>query len=235
MKKTMYIPRGQEKCFNSLTCENIVVNGSLKVEGEIRAKHIRGKGFVYANVISAESMTANTIDAGMVIVDRLLAERVAAVEIHAAQNMAVSCYLEAELVKAGRIAMADATISELISDEVIYLKPKRRGLLGTLFASYVRAKWTALFYRKPTGSVRKPQGPVTPPAEAEPVSPTADMAEMVELLNDPEFLHVRTLYYLSKQMDCVVQFVPREAITGEFTSKLEPELSLLPFDEEDAA
>lgn len=219
MKKTMYIPKGKECHYESLTCDNIIVEGSLRVDGEIRSKHIRGKGFLCANVISAKTVTACAVDAGTVVCDRLIAERVAAVEVHAVESAAISCYIEADLVKAGKITLADAAIADLVADEIIQLKPKNRGLLGTLFASYIRAKWTALFYRAPKEAKRKAktaEQQAEQPAEAQApefnVSPI-EAAEVETLLNDPEFLRLKAMYRLSQQMDYIWQLRPKQEPT----------------------
>jgi hypothetical protein len=45
--------------------------------------------------------------------------------------------------------MSRNTVGEIEADEVIVLSPKRRGILGALFASFVRSKFAALFAKRP--------------------------------------------------------------------------------------
>jgi hypothetical protein len=140
----MYIPKGEECRFDRLTCERIVVDGSLHVDGKLKTKHISGKGFLYAKHITASSVTADTIDADTISVDSLIAARVEAFSIRAVQNVTVSSLIKAYCVKTNSITYAEGEIIDLHADEVIKLPPLRRSLLSTLFAGFVRSKWCAL-------------------------------------------------------------------------------------------
>jgi len=110
MNKTMYIPKGQECRFDNLTCERIVVNGNLYVNGRLNTKHICGKGFVCAKWITATSITANTVDADTIATDTLIAKHVNAFDIHAVQSIAVSSLITATHVKTGHITYPFAEI-----------------------------------------------------------------------------------------------------------------------------
>ncbi|MDR1130860.1 MAG: hypothetical protein LBL15_00380 [Oscillospiraceae bacterium] len=220
MKKTLYIPKGQELRFENVSCERLIVAGSLIVDNAIKAKYVCGEGFINANYISARTVTADVIDAGTIITDKLMAGRVTAVEIRAVQSMAVSSYIRAGYVKSAKATFADAEIDDLDAGEVVKLAAKRRGLLGTLFASYVRAAWTALTFRNPekagteTGkdADAAESAPVTGQT-AEAVSP--DAAETLRLINDPEFLRLKAMYALANGSGYIWQLVPRPEPAGK--------------------
>lgn len=146
MKKTMYIPKGQGLAFDNVTCENLIVNGSLTVSGSIKAKHISGNGLIIADSISASSFSGYHMYAKIIVVDKIVANQVWADEIHAVHSMAVSSFIKASSVKTGKITASDTDIENLETDEFIKLSAGKRSLLGTLFASAVRSKWATLMY-----------------------------------------------------------------------------------------
>ena len=192
MNDTMYIPKGQEALYENLTCENIVVDGVLEVAGTLFTKHISGKGFLFAGAIRAESIAVSDIDAADIAANTLLAERVRTVDLHAVQSAAVSCYLEAELVKAGRITLAESNISELIADEIIQLTPKKRSLLGTLWAASLRSKRTRWFHKSP------PVDAIVEPVEAAPIVPMQVLTEDEKLLASEDFQRLKAMYHLQQ-------------------------------------
>ena len=220
MSKTMYVPKGETVLLDNLTCEQVIVNGVLHVIGDIQAKHIRGKGFIFAGNISTKSITACTINAGTIVTDRLVAERVTAVKLHAVQAAAVSSYLEADLVKSPKITVADANIADLIAEEVVQLKTRRRGLLGTLFASFVRSLWTALVY----GSPRDHEADEPDTVEDEdddnedaeytaiegsaPMNTPLHITDAEALTHDPEFVRLKSMYQLTRDRGYIWQLVP---------------------------
>jgi len=218
MKKTMYIPRWQECNFENLTCERIVVNGSLHVKGSLKTKHISGNGFVYAELITATSITAHTVFAGSIATDTLTAAHVNSYDIHAVTSMAVSVFVAADNVRTGHITYADAEIRDLQADEAIKLPPRQRGLLRTLFASFVRAKWAELTSRKVNEESGRNNGNAddhdiqefSARDTAAPVSfVSPDLEEAARLLNDPEFLRIRALYKLTQETGDSWQIVPK--------------------------
>ena len=154
MAKTIYIPKGQECRFDSLTCGRVVVDGSLHVSGSLRARHISGKGFVYGKRITASTVAAHTVEAETIAADAVIAAHIAAADIRATRSVTAATLVTAARVMTPHIAYADAEISDLRADEAVKLKPKRRGLFRTLLASCVRSKWAALT----SGSAAKETG-----------------------------------------------------------------------------
>jgi hypothetical protein len=144
MKKTMYIPRGQTCEYDSLTCERVVVNGFLKVAGEITAKNIQGSGIIAANMIKADTLVCDNLTVGNVVVDQLMAKRVSAVEIHAISSLSVSSYIEAGYVKTPKAMIAEAEIEDMDAGEIIKLKPKERSLWAMLISSQLNSLWVWL-------------------------------------------------------------------------------------------
>lgn len=219
MKKTMYIPKWQESRFSNLTCERIVVNGTLYVDGKLSTKHISGNGFIFAKWITATSITVNIVDADSIATDTLAAAHINAFDIHAVQSIEVSTLVTANYVKTGRMIYADSEIRDLQADEVIKLAPKRRGLLRTLFASFVRSKWTELTQRDRQKKANcdfdnvETTGPsvqdISSPENANPV----ELEEAARLLDDPEFLRLKALYKLTQETGYIWQITPKTTPT----------------------
>jgi hypothetical protein len=149
MKKTIYVPKGTELAFKTLTCENIVVNGSLRTEGAVRAKRISGKGFVFAGSVSADFVSANDICADTIVTDTLVAKRIEATEIYATHEILASRHIRADFVKTGRLIAAQSAVSEIEADRIVKLSPKPRGILRMLFVAFLRSKFAALFAKRP--------------------------------------------------------------------------------------
>ena len=215
MEKTMYIPKGQECRFEDLTCERIIVNGNLHVDGRLKAKHICGKGFVYAKWITARTVNADTVDADSIAADTLAAAHVNAFDVNAAQSMAVSSLITADYVRAGHFTYAGAEIRDLQADEAIKLPPGRRGLLRTLFSSFVRTNWAVLtHWAQSAETARCPEctEPQAPTGQANAIGP--ELEEAARLMNDPEFLRIRAMYRLTQKTGDIWQIVPKAAPTG---------------------
>jgi hypothetical protein len=152
MRKTTYIPKGTELRVKALTCENIVVNGSFRAEGAVRAKRISGKGFVSADSVSADFVSAGDICADTIVTDVLIAKRIEATEIYATHEILASSHIRADFAKTGRLIAAGSAVSEIEADEIVKLSQKPRGILGALFAAFVRSKFAALFAKRPKGT-----------------------------------------------------------------------------------
>ena len=142
--KSVYIPKGESESYGCLVIDNLVVNGHLNVENELKARHISGHGVITAGRISADDIAVDEIETSSVICKRLLAKRVSTAEVFASDCTVVSCFLEASYVETGRLTTALSTVSEVNADEVIRLTPRKRGMLLTLFLSALRSIWLAL-------------------------------------------------------------------------------------------
>lgn len=147
--KKLYIPKGETRHYESVESGNIVVDGCLKVDGAIKARHISGRGVIQAGAVSARTVTVMDVEAAHIVAETLTAERVCAVEVHISGAAAVSCRLEAQLVEAGKLTVAGCEIGELRCDDVVNLPAKHRSLLGTLLAAFFRGLWCSWFCRAP--------------------------------------------------------------------------------------
>ena len=241
MKKTMYIPKWQESRFENLTCDRIVLNGSLHVDGRLKTKHISGKGFLYAKWITATSITANTVDADTIATDTLAASHVYAYDVHAVRSMEVSSLINANYVKTGHITYCDSEILNLEAGEAVKLAPKRRGLLRTLFASLIRTTWAELFSARPLirhgfddenadsiqSSFTQEATQIQTQAEAIGADEKADamppeLEEAARLINDPEFLRLKALYRLTRETGDIWQIVPKAEQTDRAVAPAYP-------------
>lgn len=142
--KTVYIPRGESRNYTCLITDNLIVNGHLNVENELKAKHISGCGVIAAGRVSADEITADEIETSSIVCARLMAKRVSAAEVFASDCAVVSCFLEASYVETGRLTTALSEVGEVEANEVIQLAPKKRSMIMTLIMSALRSFWLAL-------------------------------------------------------------------------------------------
>lgn len=142
--KTVYIPRGESRNYTCLITDNLIVNGHLNVENELKAKHISGCGVIAAGRVSADEITADEIETSSIVCTRLMAKRVSAAEVFASDCAVVSCFLEASYVETGRLTTALSEVGEVEANEVIQLAPKKRSMIMTLIMSAPRSFWLAL-------------------------------------------------------------------------------------------
>lgn len=142
--KTIYIPKGETVCYENLVTGRIVVNGCLKVLGDIKAKSIAGSGVIYAETVSADDIRVDDLEAASVTCRSLLAKRVQTPQLIVSDSAAVSCYLAASYVETGRLTVAASEICEAKAEEIIHLAPKKRTLFGLLLVSALRSLWTRL-------------------------------------------------------------------------------------------
>lgn len=142
--KTVYIPKGETITYESLVTDTLIIHGCLNVTYGVKAKHICGDGVIHAGTVSADTIRAADIECSTITCEKLLARRVSAAEVFASVSAAVSCFLSAAYVETGSLTVAINEISEVKADEVINLKPKKRGLLRMLIASSLKAWWLSL-------------------------------------------------------------------------------------------
>ena len=139
--KTIYIPKGETVSYESLVTEYLVVHGCLNVTYGIKARHICGNGVMHAGTIAADTIRASDLECSTITCEKLIAKRVSAAEVFASDSVAVSCFLSAAYVETGRLTVSISEISEVKAEEVINLKPKKRGMLRLLITSALKAWW----------------------------------------------------------------------------------------------
>ena len=142
--KTMYIPKGETVTYESLATGRLVVEGTLKVSQDLKAKTNSGQGFIEAGRIAADSIQAEDLESSSIVCGRLIAKRVETSELFVSESAAVSCLLSADFVKARRLAVALSDIDQLSADEVVNLTQKKRGLFRFLLAARLRSWWMRL-------------------------------------------------------------------------------------------
>ncbi|MBR1566220.1 MAG: hypothetical protein IJ649_05605 [Oscillospiraceae bacterium] len=142
--KTLYIPKGESRTYESLAIDRIVVHGSLDVKNGLKAKRVTGHGYVTAGTISADVISVDEVETARVTCKRLMAKRVYAAEVCASDSIVVSCSLTAAYVETGKLTTALSEIDEVRADEIVNLRPRRRGMLLTLLASALLSLWLSL-------------------------------------------------------------------------------------------
>lgn len=188
--KTIYIPKGETVCYENLVTGRIVVNGCLKVFGDIKARSIAGNGAVYAGSVSADDIRVDDLEAASVTCRNLLAKRVQTPQLIASDSAAVSCYLAASYVETGKLTVAASEICDVKADEIIHLPPKKRTLFGLLLVSALRSLWTQLTTPaakdKPVDAEWKPLEPDIPQVQAEDppkAKEDPELARMIAVFN----------------------------------------------------
>jgi hypothetical protein len=197
MKKTIYIAKGEIARYESLTCQDVIVSGCLTVTGGITAKRISGSGIIRANVIKADSVVADDVTAGDIITNRLAVKRLSAVSAHAAESMAVSCYLEAGYVKTPMAILADADVEDMQADEIVRLSPKRHSLYGALLLSSLKTffTWLRVTVKDLFDDTLRKNGYERAEVSADKPDAGPELSEEdAALVNDPEFRRFAALY-----------------------------------------
>ena len=142
--KTIYVPRGETVTYESVVTENLIVHGCLNVIYGVKARHIAGDGAIHAGTIAADTIRVTDLECSTITCEKLIARRVSAAEVFASDSAAVSCFLSAAYVETGRLTVAISEISEVKAEEVINLKPKKRGMLRLLITSALKAWWLSM-------------------------------------------------------------------------------------------
>lgn len=142
--KTLYIPKGESRTYESLAIDRIVVHGSLDVATGLKAKLITGHGYVTAGTISADVIEADDVETARVTCKRLMAKRVYAAEVYASDSVVASCSLTAAYVETGKLTTALSEIDEVKADEAVNLTPRRRGMMLTLLVSALLSLWLSI-------------------------------------------------------------------------------------------
>ena len=65
--RTVYIPKGETVCYESLVTERVIVEGCLKITYGVKAKDICGHGVICAGTIEADTVCIGSAEASSVI------------------------------------------------------------------------------------------------------------------------------------------------------------------------
>lgn len=172
--KTVYIPKGETVCYETLETDHLVVKGCLKVTYSLKAKTISGNGVITAGTVSADDICVDDLEATSVTCQRLIAKRVQTPELFAFESAAVSCFLSSAYVAAGKLTVALSEVDEVNADEVIHLRPRKRSLFRLLLASALRSFWIALTARPLKTEVMDADfEPIREPKEGKVIRPAA--------------------------------------------------------------
>ena len=164
----MNIPKGKTACYDSLTVGSITVNGQLKVKGVLTAKHIQGCGHIEAAEVVCDTLRADTLRAETVTAQKIAVKKLFVRDCRASAAIVAADFAESAIMRTARLTVSLFCINELATDELIVLPQKKRGMLGTPFAGWLRS----LFSRPP----KKPRkAKAAKPAKA-PADPKKEQA-----------------------------------------------------------
>lgn len=184
--RTLYIPKGESRTYESLNIDRIVVHGSLDVRNGLKAKRVTGHGYVSAGTISADVITADEIETSRVTCKRLMAKRVYAAEVYASDSVVTSCSLTAAYVETGKLTTALSEIDEVKADEIVNLHPRRRGMLLTLLASALLSLWLSITTPREKKQTAKKQKRGKSSAKTKETKPASPETKTGDGTADPE-------------------------------------------------
>ena len=232
MMKNLYIPKGRALHYETLSCQDIVNDGVLEVEGTLHARNITGKGVIDAGTISARNVAAMDVECAVLISETLVAERMCAAEVKLSVSATVSCYLEAEYVEVPKLTVAKHSIGTLKAEDVVTLPEKKRGIAGTLLAGFFRRLWLSLSRRIPMDAeyvqIKEPEAKdAQAPQEKTGAQAQADtnMAD-ADLEDDFEFKRLKAMYRLLRESGYTLRITQREAPAAAPQASHEPETFL---------
>ena len=226
--KNLYVPKGKALYYETLSCQNLVVDGVLVVEEALRARSISGKGILKVGTISARHVDAMDIECASLIAESLAAERVCAAEVILSGPAVVSCYLEAEYVETPKLTVGKSRIGTLRAADVVNLPEKERGILGALAGGFLRRLWLSLTHHIPGDADHASATTASESADAlqeeQPAAEAEDAfydepsgQETVEssashddLENDFEFKRFRAMYRLLRDYGYTLHIARRE-------------------------
>lgn len=234
--KTLYVPKGKTLHYERLECQTIIADGTLVVDGAVRAKRITGKGLLDAGSVYSPAVSVRDLDTVKVVCDLLAAEYVQAVEVIVSCSAVVSRYLEAEYVEARKLTVSKHQISELRVEEFTYLPEKKRGVIGALLSGFFRRLWLSVRHRTPINAPYKQSSPnakeesgMKGAGTTAPVNPTeaGKAGEAIQqdqelmkaflaragkgedrLADDFDFLKLKAMYVLLKDVGYTIRLKP---------------------------
>ena len=169
----MNIPKGKTACYDSLTVGSITVNGQLKVKGVLTAKHIQGCGHIEAAEVVCDTLRADTLRAETVTAQKIAVKKLFVRDCRASAAIVAADFAESAIMRTARLTVSLFCINELATDELIVLPQKKRGMLGTLFAGWLRS-----LFSRPPKKLRKAKAAKPAKAPADPKKEQA--ASLVE-------------------------------------------------------
>ena len=203
--KTLYIPKGESRTYESLAIDRVVVHGSLDVATGLKAKLITGHGYVTAGTISADVIEADDVETARVTCKRLMAKRVYAAEVYASDSVVASCSLTAAYVETGKLTTALSEIDEVKADEAVNLTPRRRGMMLTLLVSALLSLWLSITTpREKKAKKQKNEKTVAKAAEQKPAATTPKSDEdetTTETDNQTREQVVKTVHEIMSEND----------------------------------
>ena len=135
MKDNIYVPVGQTLICEQVHVKRAVIDGTLKVHGDVFADYIGGKGLLIAEDVFAGKIKIRTIKAKSVVAICGICKRFFAQDCSISQTLAVKDYIRAEKVCAEKLVVASAEI-QTYEVETLSVQPPQK---TNLFLFLVRA------------------------------------------------------------------------------------------------
>jgi len=169
----MNIPKDTTVCYDSLTTTDLTVRGHLKVTGILTARHIQGNGYIEAGEVICDTLKADTLRADIATTRKTAVKKLFVRDCRATDAVVATDFAESVSLQTGRFTVSMFRINDLKAEELVVLPRKGRGMLGTLFAGWLRT----LFSRPP----KEKKAAKKPPAHQDPKPQETDTID--ELVN----------------------------------------------------
>lgn len=193
--KKVFIPKGETVTYDSLNTVNIVVRGTLIVKGKLTAHSIQGGGRVEAEEIQCATIEVGTVQAEIVTAQKIVGKKLFIRDCVADIIMATD-FIESLHVLTKCLYISLSSISQCDAEEIIMLTPKKRSLLGMLFASKMRqvapAGKSRRHKKKSEVSCRDTENDLIKPEDTINEGETQTVAEIMEYLDKNGYLKARS-------------------------------------------
>jgi len=134
--KTLFIPSGTIMRHESVDAQQIIVKGTLLVDGDIRAKRITGDGTIAAAKIIARDIRTGVLEADEIVAKKVIADKIFCDNLYASVGIIARDYIEADEVRTHRITMTCSDIDKLDAREIVRVQPQHNSFLWMLFLSW---------------------------------------------------------------------------------------------------
>ena len=143
MKDSIYVPVGQTLICEQIHVKRAVVDGTLKVRGDVFADYIGGKGLLIADDVFAGKIKIRTIKAKSVVAICGICKRFFAQDCSISQTLVVKDYIRAEKVCAGKLVVASSEIQTYEVETLSKHPPQKTNMFLFLVRAGIADWWSA--------------------------------------------------------------------------------------------
>ena len=140
---SIYVPVGQTLICEQVHVKKVVIDGTLKVQGDVFTDYIGGKGLLIANEVYAGKIQIRTIKAKSVVAACGICKRAFFQDCSISHTLVVKDYIRAERVSAEKLVVTSSEIQSYDVDTLSQQPPQRTNMLLFLVRSSITDWWVA--------------------------------------------------------------------------------------------